>query len=473
MRLGLQAKTTLTLLATLVPLVTLFTVQRAHIEKRDRDEQRLERTITRLISNPDRFCRRAKLPPRAHKQLRGFELTLYSNTFTPRPPQTIELTPTQREQMSELDDTQIAHFPGRMLRDHEPNAPHGYTLAKIEDGGAQCHALLVTWARPGKSLNGPVLRLVFPQAVVLTLLLLISGLLISVPLVRRIKRLTLTVNKATSARHWRLGDVETRSTDELGDLARAFDAAGQEIGVKIAELESRDHTLKEYISNTTHDLAIPLTVIQHRLRRMQRAAHADQPLEAEWINGAIEESHYIASLIANMSALAKLEAGEVHQLQHRVDLGELIERVVARHEPISAQRQLELAWSVPEDPTIVLGDSTLIERALSNLVQNAIQYNDAGGHIAIILEHEPAQMCSMRVMDDGLGVPQDMLDKLGQRAARGDEARNRNPGGQGFGLSIVHKVCTQHGWSVRFESNQDEPGLSVMLDQIKRAPEQD
>ena len=283
-------------------------------------------------------------------------------------------------------------------------------------------------------------------------------MLISIPLVRRIRRLTHDVESSSTQNQWTLSNVDAYGKDELGQLAHAFNAAGHEIHNKIHDLETRDATLKEYIANTTHDLAIPLTVIQHRLRRIQRAIHDDTAIEQEWVDGAMEESLYIAALIANMAAMAKLDSGQNHITTHEVNLSEVITRIISRHQPIAEPQRIELVWSTPEEPIIIQGDSTLIERAISNLVQNAIQYNDPGGHVAVILEHLSNHRFELSIKDDGPGVPAKQLETLGTRAARSDDARNRNPGGQGFGLSITQKVCNLHDWSITFESPTDDAG---------------
>ncbi|MFU8806746.1 MAG: sensor histidine kinase [Bradymonadaceae bacterium] len=155
-----------------------------------------------------------------------------------------------------------------------------------------------------------------------------------------------------------------------------------------------------------------------------------------------------------MSAAAKLEADPMKGAAADVHLEEIVARVASRHKPIAEQRGVELNWSVPEAPLVVTGDPTLVEQAASNLVQNAVQYNGPGGHVSIILERTAGgfELC---VIDDGPGIPPDMMEDVIKRGVRSDEARSRNEGGQGFGLAIAHQVCERHGWKLELSPRDD------------------
>ena len=138
-------------------------------------------------------------------------------------------------------------------------------------------------------------------------------------------------------------------------------------------------------------------MLQHRLRKLAEEHPSDD------LHVALEESHYIANLIANMRATARLEAGGQLELSHDVNLTEIVERVAQRHRPIAAQKRVDLNYAVPEDEVVVQGEPTLVEQALSNLVQNAVQYNDAGGHVSIVLEQLDHGF-ELIVADDGPGI---------------------------------------------------------------------
>ncbi len=103
---------------------------------------------------------------------------------------------------------------------------------------------------------------------------------------------------------------------------------------------------------------------------------------------------------------------------------------------------------MPEGVVEVLGDVTLLEQAVSNVVHNAVSYADA--NVAVVLETAgtPPTGFRLRVLDDGPGIPADELARVTERAYRGVTGRTRRPGGGGLGLAIVKDVLDRHGFTL-------------------------
>ncbi len=281
----------------------------------------------------------------------------------------------------------------------------------------------------------------------------IGGLTVG-PIVRRIRALTAAV--AAEA------PLPEGGRDEIGELARAFAARREELRRRLAELEARDAALQRFVANTTHDVMLPLTVLHGHLAALEDAARAGDPQTSATIRAAQEEAHYLASLVQNLGVAAKLDAGAPHVMLHDVALAPLVERVVARHARLAAQRGLELAHAVPEEGVAVRGDVTLLEQAVSNLVHNAVRYAEPGGHVAVVLEHTGPARFELRVLDDGPGVSENVLVRLGERGFRTDDARTRQPQGTGLGLHIARDVAARLGLTLRFARGEPR-GLVVTL----------
>lgn len=297
-----------------------------------------------------------------------------------------------------------------------------------------------------------------------TAALLAAGFLIAVWIttgsaVRRIRALTTAVRRSSAA-HYET-PVGPQGSDEIGELARAFDEAAAEVRGHVSRVEAREATLRTFVANTTHDVMLPLTVLQGHLAALQRAA-ADGRVAPEVVKDASDEAHYMASLVHNLGAAAKLEAGEAHALRHPVDLNELVERVIARHRPVAGPRGIEINGAVPEPALWTSGDVTLLEQAVSNIVHNAVRYNHADGHVAVVLEPADGARFRLRVLDDGPGVPDEQLARLTERRYRADDARTRAPGGQGLGLSIAREVALRHGFALELR-RREAGGLEVEL----------
>jgi signal transduction histidine kinase len=319
-----------------------------------------------------------------------------------------------------------------------------------------CAIIVVSRHRPEVSRRGFVATLL-PTLVVSAAAVLIAVIAVG-PVVRRVRRLTEAVRRTGTDTE---EPIEDASRDEVGELARAFETSRRELHRRMQALRQRDEMLTSYMANTTHDVMVPLTVIQgHLVAVEQQLARGVQP-ERATVEAALEEVHYLGSLVHNLSAATKLEAGDALRHRHRVDLGPLVERVAGRHAPIARQREVELNHSVPESSVLVMGDETLIEQAVSNLVHNAVRYGNRGGHVAVVLE-APKSRFRLRVVDDGPGIPQQELSRVAERHFRGGQARTRNPQGLGLGLHIVRNVAEQHDFELTFRA-PDDGGLEVTL----------
>ena len=315
-----------------------------------------------------------------------------------------------------------------------------------------------------RSMTGPAPPVWSP---VLTALPLLAALLAAVwlaagPVVRRIRELSVEVRRSAASRY--AEPVPVRGRDEVADLARAFNEAGTEVRAHLARLEQRDRALRSFLANTTHDVMLPLTVLQGHLSSLRQSAAAGQAPEEGLLVSALQEAHYMASLVHNLGAAAKLEAAEALVLSHPVRLDQLVERVAARHRPVAEPAGVELVFSVPEQPLEALGDVTLIEQAVSNVVHNAVRYNHRGGHVAVLLEAVagPPPGFRLRVVDDGPGVPSERLARLSERRWRADEARQRDPTGLGLGLDIARGVAERHGFELQLGPSE-HGGLEVTL----------
>lgn len=314
-------------------------------------------------------------------------------------------------------------------------------------------AILLAW-RPGPGPRVSPGQWVTVASV--TLGLLAATFLAAGPLVARLRRLTEEVLAASESGY--AHQVTATGNDELTDLAHAFNRAGEEVREQITTVESRERALREFVADTTHDVMTPMTVLHGHLDALRRTEGVDPAV----LGDALEEVHYMASLVSNLAASAKLVAGARAPERNPVDLHALVERVVARHAPIAREKGIELNHGLCPEPLSTLGDVTLIQQAASNLVHNAVRYGRPGGHVAVLLERDGPGRFAIRVVDDGPGVAPEELESILARSGRSDEARSRHPEGQGLGLPIVQQVVTQHGFELELRTAPDG-GLEAVI----------
>ncbi|HNU68222.1 MAG TPA: HAMP domain-containing sensor histidine kinase [Myxococcota bacterium] len=361
----------------------------------------------------------------------------------------------------------------------EPGAPPdqplvrlGRILVPMPWKTGPCANVLVEYEEPPESagpggFTPPTVVWIIP-----VLFMIIAVLVAAGPVVGRIRRLTRMVRQSALAGYEK--PIFLKGSDEIAELGAAFETARTEILGRIALQERREQNLREFLENTTHDISIPLTVLQGRLADLAGDAERGGA-DPDKVGGAISEAQYIAALIGNLAVASRIQTGQPEPQKEPVDMCAVVQRCVARHRPIARQARVTLEHAVPEHVVFARGDVTFIEQAVNNLVFNAIRHNRPGGHVAVILEEPgnglpmsanrqgavetmpretpPASIC---VIDDGPGIPEEELSRLAERYYRAGRDRGRNAGGQGIGLHIASTVAAIHGW--RFSLSKSEYG---------------
>jgi signal transduction histidine kinase len=317
-----------------------------------------------------------------------------------------------------------------------------------------CAVVLMRAKGPPPWFSGAVLMPAFLVALVVILVALFAA----GPIVRRVRQLTESVRKIGSAAE---EPIRVEGRDEIAELGTAFEQSRQTIHTQLASLREREAALRNYIANTTHDVMLPLSVLQGHLVALQQRIEGGEILDARAIVPSIEESQYLGSLLHNLNAAARLEANEGLAHEDAIDLNRLVERVVDRHRPIAKRKQIALELAVPERAIEFRGDLTLLEQALGNIVQNAVRYNRAEGHVAVILDGSN-DAWTLTVVDDGPGIAQSDRDRVLEPSFRGTEARTRHPHGMGLGLHIASDVAERHGLRLAL-SDTEGGGLTVEL----------
>jgi two-component system, OmpR family, sensor histidine kinase CpxA len=263
------------------------------------------------------------------------------------------------------------------------------------------------------------------------------------------------------------GDLSARAgapaghrRDELAELMRDFDRMAERIE---GLMEAQSRLLKD----VSHELRSPLA----RLGVALELARQRAPVEAESaLNRIGLEAERLNQLIQRLLTISRLEAGDDGIHKTRVGLRELVEHIARDAEYETPARGCRVD-ALPEDDYLVLADPDLLRSAIENVVRNAIRYTAEGTTVEIRLERETAgerENIVVRVLDSGPGVPPQDLEKIFQPFYRLDDARNRQTGGAGLGLSIADRAVRLHGGLVR-ASNRPEGGLEVKI-QIPAAP---
>lgn len=283
-----------------------------------------------------------------------------------------------------------------------------------------------------------------PPLIVLPVLLAVLAVTIGVyPLVRRARALT------DDVRQWKADRSRLPRTDnagdELGALSLALSDAAQTLKEQHDAIAEKERVLREFVENVNHDLATPLTVLQGHLSDLARGEASPS------VRAAMNEAQYLASLLGTLAVTAKFEAGV--SVDGSFDLTRVVERVHTRHLALAKGKGVALEHTTPGRVVMVRGEETFAEQALTNLVGNAVQSLISGQHVSIVFD-VVADSFSLTVADDGAGLTEAERSAVLQRGVRGEQSRQREPAGQGLGLSIVARVASVHQWKFSLEPNE-------------------
>ena len=266
---------------------------------------------------------------------------------------------------------------------------------------------------------------------------------------RPVRRLTRNVERI--ARTEDLDPLPVEGDDEIARLAAAFNDM-------LAALSASRDRQRRLVADAGHELRTPLTSLRTNLDLLLQADAAgglDAAARAELLDDVQAQIEEMSNLVGDLVELARDEP--LRTVVEQVDLAEVVERAVVR----ARRRGTGLTFEVDTEPWWVIGESASLERAVTNLLDNAVKWSPPGGTVRIRLNHG-----TLTVDDDGPGIAPADRDHVFERFYRSEESRSMP--GSGLGLSIVRQVIERHSGRVRV-ADTEEGGTRLEL-QIPGAP---
>jgi len=261
----------------------------------------------------------------------------------------------------------------------------------------------------------------------------------------------------------RTGAPASGRRDELTELMRDFDRMAERI-------EGLVNSQSRLLKDVSHELRSPLARLSVALGlARQRATPAGAPELDLALNRIELEADRLNQLIQRLLTISRLESGTDGLRKSTLSLRALVEQVAHDAEYETAGRPCHVSAPAdgPDeyDEYLVEGDPDLLRSAVENVVRNATRYTAEGTAVEVRLERQISngkEGIVVRVLDRGPGVPSEALKKIFEPFYRLDDARNRQTGGSGLGLSIAERAIRLHGGQVR-ASNRKEGGLEVEI----------
>jgi signal transduction histidine kinase len=254
---------------------------------------------------------------------------------------------------------------------------------------------------------------------------------------------------AAAARKMEVGDfparIETRSRDEVGQLAAAFNRMS-------AELELLERSRRDLVANVSHELKTPITAIRAHLENL--ADGIEQP-DRDTLQVMLGQTERLGRLVDELLDLSRLESGEVPLHPEPIALSPLVTRVISEFSVGRAVTDIELRDEVPVGVGVD-ADPERVHQVLYNLVDNAVRFTPPGGVVAVMAERRGDRVL-VHVRDTGVGVGPEHLPRLFERFYRADAARSRDDGGgTGIGLAIARSIVEGHGGRISAESEPNK-----------------
>ncbi len=295
-------------------------------------------------------------------------------------------------------------------------------------------------------------RIGLALSAILAVLTVATGLLVFALITRRFSSMTEVVQRFSEGDYSKR--IDSVSSDEIGEHARVFNQMADRLVATMEQIKQNDELRRELFANVSHELRRPISFMRAALETLllRSADHGDEQ-HAVLIQQAVTSCDGLDRLVEDLFELSRLTARIKPINAEAFDLGDLVSDVVAKFKAKAEDSDIHLELDYPEELPDAFGDVGLIQRALSNLVENALHYTPTGGRVWVSIEVQEAEL-RISVRDSGIGMSQEELAQIFSRFYRARKARELSPSGTGLGLAITKEIVESHNSSIVVESEE-------------------
>jgi signal transduction histidine kinase len=354
----------------------------------------------------------------------------------------------------------------RIIKGDDPRNPGQtkvFSAAPIKEGQVTHGYVYVILASEEQTsvmstLFGSYILKIGSRAILISLLVaLILGVLAFLYLTNNLHKIMHTV------RRFKEGDMSARANTngDFAELGETFNEMADQIVGNINQLKSVEKLRRELIANVSHDLRTPLAVMSGYVETLMIKKNLSVEDQQKYLHIVHDSNENLSKLIDQLFEYSKLEAHEIVPQKEPFQLSDLIQDILMKFEVIAAQRNIRIYMDAPQNLPMVFADLALVERAISNLLDNSIKYGKENGMIAIKLE-ETSSSVVINITDDGPGIPEQEQSHIFERYRRGDRTQTARKGA-GLGLAIVKKILEIHNQNIRVLSESGK-GATFIFD---------
>jgi PAS domain S-box-containing protein len=264
--------------------------------------------------------------------------------------------------------------------------------------------------------------------------------------------------------HWiHVMDRSVLERDATGDVVRTIGCIVDISEQKRAEqsLREDDRRKDEFLATLAHELRNPLAPLRNALEAMrldpdnrEMFAHLNEIME--------RQLGLLIRLVDDLLDLSRITRGKIELRKERLDLAKVVESALETSRPLVEAGKHQLAIVMPSDPVFVVGDLTRLAQVVSNLLNNSAKYTPPNGQIGLTVERRDNEAL-IRVRDNGLGIPTEMLPKVFDMFTQVERTRERSQGGIGIGLTLVRQMVELHKGRVEAFSDGANRGSEFVV----------
>ena len=240
---------------------------------------------------------------------------------------------------------------------------------------------------------------------------------------------------------------------ELNVIAETTMEMSKNVKDYLNRIDKEKQIRQEFFSNASHELKTPITSIQGYAELMESGMVQDENMKMDFIKRIKKEAINMAGLINDILMISRLEAKDAEVVVSDVRISVLLDEITDSLKPAAASGQVFIHCDC--QPLCIKANPQQMKELLSNLVSNAVKYNRSGGQVWVNIR-EKGEDLVIRVRDNGVGIPQESLDRIFERFYRVDKGRSRKQGGTGLGLSIVKHIVNFYHGTIRVTSQLEE-----------------
>lgn len=338
-----------------------------------------------------------------------------------------------------------------------PTVPNIFSAAPFQAEGKSGYVYIILSGKELAAVTDSLFNSYFMQlglgaATLATIFALLIGLLSIWFLTKNLREIIETVKRFEE------GDlsirIENPDNSDLSVLASNFNSMADKIVENMDKMKSVDNLRRELIANVSHDLRTPLAILKGYVETMQMKADILTDEERDkYLNILHDSSDKLTKLVSQLFEYSKLEAKQVSPNKEPFSITDLALDLVAKYQLIGEKNKVRVECNAEKGTPLVFADISLVERAIQNLMDNALKFTPENGKVTLHVSESETNVI-IKVSDTGIGIKESEQSQIFDRYRQAKKSNKKE--GVGLGLAIVKKIVELHNTSIQIESKPNE-----------------